>query len=205
MSTKTLQTAGSRQAARLASSDSTLTWIRIAGVVGFALATAASAAIAIPLPGTPVPMTLQTLIVLLAGVTLGPRLGLVSMAFYLLLGTTGYHVFAAGNWGLSTVFGATGGYLIGFVLAQPVIGAMTRAPVRTWSQLLPALLLGNAIIFGCGLSWLALWSGGGVQQALAWGLWPFVPGLLLKTGLALGVGQLTLRRFRRLFDSHASS
>ena len=162
MRTETLRNAANRQAARLPISERTIAWIRFAGVAGFALATAASAAAAIPLPGTP--------------------------------------VFAAGNWGLSTVFGATGGYLIGFLLAQPVIGLLTKPPVGTWSHLLPALLLGNAIIFACGLTWLSLWSGAGVQQALAWGLWPFVPGLILKTGLALGLGRFALQSARACFS-----
>ncbi|MHC4234292.1 MAG: biotin transporter BioY, partial [Planctomycetota bacterium] len=69
-------------------------WLQAAGVVGFALLTAVGAKIALPVPGSPVPITLQTLFVLLAGMTLGPRLGAVSMGFYVLLGMTGYHVFA---------------------------------------------------------------------------------------------------------------
>ena len=111
-------------------------------MVGFALARGGGAHVAIPLPGTPVPMTLQTLVVLLAGVTLGPRLGLVSVTFYLLLGTAGYHVFAAGDWGLSTIFGATGGYLVGFALAQPILGSLTRPGRHSRLRLLLALLTG---------------------------------------------------------------
>jgi biotin transport system substrate-specific component len=183
------------------SDQRTLVWVRAAGVVGFALATAAGAWVAIPLPGTPVPMTLQTLCVLMAGMTLGPRLGALSMAFYLLLGTTGYHVFAGGNWGLNTVFGATGGYLIGFVLAQPVLGVLTRENARAWSRLLLAVLAGNAIIFACGLVWLAAWSGASLEQTLRWGLLPFVPALIAKTAVALGLGRLAVAKARRWFDN----
>lgn len=182
----------------------TLVWVRVAGVVGFALATAAGAQIAIPLPGTPVPVTLQTLFVLLAGITLGPRLGALSMAFYLLLGTTGYHVFAGGNWGLNTVFGATGGYLVGFVLAQPVLGTLAQPGQRTWPGLLQAVVAGNAIIFVCGLIWLAVWSRAGLQQTLQWGLWPFLPGLIAKSAVALGTGHLALTKARRLFTPRGS-
>lgn len=189
---KTIQSFADPRAAVLA---------KAVGVVGFALATAVAANIAVPLPGTPVPMTLQTLCVLLAGVTLGPRLGAASMAFYLLLGTTGYHVFAAGSWGLTTVAGATGGYLIGFVLAQPILGSLTKSNDRPWRSLAVAMLAGNAVIFGCGLTWLALWSGGGLTQTLAWGLWPFVPGLVIKTALAIGIGRVALRRARPLLDA----
>lgn len=201
MKTETFDYSGKHRVADFPLGRSTLVWVRTAGVVGFALATAAGAYVAIPLPGTPVPMTLQTLFVLLAGVTLGPRLGAVSMGFYLLLGTTGYHVFAGGNWGLQTVFGATGGYLLGFVLAQPVVGMLTQPGMHRWSRLLTALLGGNAIIFACGLTWLAMWSGVGLRQTLAWGLWPFIPGLMLKTLIALGVGHLALAKARRLFDN----
>lgn len=173
---------------------------KVMGVVGFALATAVCANISVPIPGTPVPMTLQTVCVLLAGVTLGARLGALSMAFYLLLGTAGYHAFAGGEWGLTTVLGATGGYLIGFVLAQPVIGALTNARGCTWRRLVTAILAGNGIIFGCGLLWLWLWSGGGLSQALAWGLWPFIPGLIIKSGLAIGIGRAALQKARPVFD-----
>lgn len=175
-------------------------WLRVAGVVGFALATAVGARIAIPLPTTPVPITLQTLFVLLTGISLGPRLGTLSMAFYLLLGTTGYHVFAGANWGLQTICGPTGGYLLGFIIAQPIIGRLSRAEHNTWAGLPAAVLAGNAIIFACGLSWLALWSGAGWQQTLQWGLWPFLPGLFVKALLVLGLGRPALLRVRPVFE-----
>lgn len=197
MKTEAIEYIGKDRVGYAALDRNALVWMRAAGVVGFALATAAGACVAIPLPGTPVPLTLQTLFVLLAGVTLGPWLGTLSMAFYLLLGTAGYHVFASGSWGLSTVFGATGGYLLGFVLAQPVLGALTRPGERNGLRLPLALLAANAIIFASGLTWLAFWSGAGLRQTLMWGLWPFVPGLVLKTTIALGLGHMALRTARR--------
>jgi biotin transport system substrate-specific component len=188
-----------------------------AGVVGFALLTALGAQVAIPLPHTPVPMTLQTLVVLLAGVTLGPRLGLASMAFYLLLGLAGHHVFAENRWGLHTLLGCDGGYLLGFVLAQPVIGWLARgaAPFTgrgrepsttrlgaqasaqvSWRRLCAAVLLGNVVIFGLGLLWLSRWLHIGVQEALAKGLWPFLVGDLLKMSLAIAAGRVILPHVR---------
>lgn len=175
--------------------------VSAAGVVGFALLTALGAQLVIPLPGTPVPITLQTFFVLLAGITLGPRLGTASMAFYLLLGTAGYHIFASGNWGLATVLGATGGYLIGFVLAQPFLGQLARPGDHHWSNILGAILAGNAVIFGCGLIWLAIWAQSGVAETLTMGFWPHVPGLILKSALAFGVGGLTMPAARKLFRS----
>ncbi|HMQ16204.1 MAG TPA: biotin transporter BioY, partial [Phycisphaerae bacterium] len=140
----------------------------VGGVVGFALLTAVGAWIRLPLPDTPVPVTLQTLIVVLAGVTLGPRLATLSMLFYLLLGAVGYHVFAAGDWGLQTLLGATGGYLVGFVLAQPVIGRLAPADGGALS-LATASLAGHAVVFFCGVSWLMYWAGCDLATALRLG------------------------------------
>ena len=168
---------------------------RAAGVVGFALLTALGAQVAIPLPHTPVPLTLQTLVVLLAGVTLGPRLGLASMAFYLLLGVAGHHVFAENRWGLHTLVGCDGGYLLGFVLAQPLIGWFARRDAR-WRSLLTGVVLGNVLIFGLGLLWLSQWLHVGVQETLAKGLWPFLVGDLLKMTLAIAAGRVILPHVR---------
>lgn len=171
------------------------------GIVAFALLTAVGANIAIPLPGTPVPFTLQTFFVLLAGITLGPRLGTASMAFYLLLGTTGYHVFALGCVGLPTILGSTGGYLVGFMLAQPLLGCLSRRGGQTWFVVASAVLVGEAIIFAAGLLWLSLWLRTGFWHTLALGLWPFVPGMILKTAMAAAAGRLVLPSARRIFDA----
>jgi biotin transport system substrate-specific component len=171
----------------------------VGGVVGFALLTAVGAWIRLPLPDTPVPVTLQTLMVVLAGVTLGPRLGTLSMLFYLLLGAVGYHVFAAGDWGLQTLLGATGGYLVGFVLAQPVIGRLAPAGGGALS-LATASLAGHVVVFVCGVSWLMYWAGCDLATALRLGFWPFIPGTLLKTGVALALGFELLKLRRRWFS-----
>ncbi len=166
----------------------------------FAVLTAAAAQVAIPVPGSPVPITLQTLVVLLAGVTLGPRLGALAMGFYLLLGTVGYHVFAAGTWGFQTVAGATGGYLLGFVLAQPIVGRLTEPGRRVGLRVLAAALAGNVVIFAAGLLWLSAWMDAGLEQTLRMGFWPFVPGLVVKTALATGLGSLLAPTVRRWLD-----
>ena len=171
----------------------------VGGVVGFALLTAVGAWIRLPLPDTPVPVTLQTLIVVLAGVTLGPRLATLSMLFYLLLGAVGYHVFAAGDWGLQTLLGATGGYLVGFVLAQPVIGRLAPADGGALS-LATASLAGHAVVFFCGVSWLMYWAGCDLATALRLGFWPFIPGTLLKTGVAMALGFELLKLRSRWFS-----
>jgi biotin transport system substrate-specific component len=179
----------------------TRVWASLVGVLGFALLTAVAARLALPVPGTPVPITLQTLFVLLAGATLGPRLGTASMAFYLVLGTVGYHVFALGNWGLATVFAATGGYLMGFLLAQPIIGQMARPGPRHWRRVLAGMLLGNAVIYAAGLTWLALWAGTSLWATLNLGLWPFLPFELPKIVLAAGIGGLAAPHVRRILTA----
>ncbi len=174
--------------------------VGVAGVVLFALATALSARVSAPLPGTPVPVTLQTLTVLLAGVTLGPWLGTGTMAFYLLLGMCGAPVFAEAVWQDGLFFGATGGYLIGFLLAQPAVGLAARVAGgrTTWPRLLLAGVAGHAIIFGSGLVWLAIWAETGLARTLELGLWPFMAGTVVKTALAVAAGGGLARAFDRL-------
>ncbi len=174
-------------------------WVQALGVVGFALATAVGARIAIPIDGTPVPITLQTMFVVLAGMTLGPWLGTLSMVFYLLLGVTGYHVFASSAWAPDTVIRATGGFLVGFVLAQPAIGMLTRrCKGRAWG-LIQATAVGSATIFAVGLIWLHLWLGHvSWAESLRIGFYPFVPGLLLKS-VAVVAGGLLLQPISRKY------
>jgi len=168
------------------------------GVAAFALLTAVGAQIRIPLPDTPVPITLQTLFVVLAGMTLGPRLGALSMALYLLIGALGYEVFSAATSG-HAVFGATFGYLVGFVLSQPVIGWLAGRDRGGPIGLALAALLGHAVVLSCGVLWLIIWLRIDVGQALILGFWPFVPGTLGKSGFAMAVGPWLLKLRRRWF------
>ena len=96
------------------------------GVVFFVLATAFGAYVRIPLPGNPVPITLQTMFVLLAGAVLGKRLGPLSQAGYILLGVLGIPVFQNFSFGMPYIFGPTGGYLAGFVLAAYFLGRLAE-------------------------------------------------------------------------------
>lgn len=156
-------------------------------ILGGSLFTALMARITIPLPFTPVPITGQTLAVLLTGAALGSRRGALSMAAYVLEGALGLPVFAGGTAGLKRLTGPTGGYLIGFIAAAFVIGWLAergwdRRPLSTAL----AMLIGNAVIYLFGLPWLALFLGGfsGPKGALMLGLLPFIPGDLLKLALA---------------------
>jgi biotin transport system substrate-specific component len=144
-------------------------------VIGFALLTWAGARISVPLPFTPVPGTLQTLAVLMAGGLLGARAGAASQIVYLMMGMAGLPVFALPGAGPAYLLGPTGGYLIGFVIAAWTTGMMS---VRVRSLGLPgaflAYLAGSVAIYFCGLTWLAIFMGGDLAGALKAGLAPFV-------------------------------
>jgi len=142
-----------------------------------------SAKIQVPL--YPVPITMQTLAVLLLGVAYGPRLGAATVALYLLEAAIGLPVLA-GGWsegaGLHLLYGPTGGYLAGFVVAAAVCGLLAE---RGWDRSLPqaaaAMVIGNLIIYALGLAWLA-WQIG-APAAIRYGLLPFLLGDLLKIAL----------------------
>ena len=158
-----------------------------AGIVGFAALTALGAQIQVPIPGTPVPMTLQTLPVILAPCFLGARRGVLSMALYIAVGLLGAPVFADASSGLHVVLGATGGYLLGFFLAQPVIARVLRSTpgAPSWRDRLAAVIIGQIVIFTVGVLWLSVVMHSGLGDALAKGLVPFLPGDVLKSALAV--------------------
>ena len=161
---------------------------RAALVVGFALLTALGAQVRIPLPFTPVPLSLQTFAVLLAGLVLGGGSGALSQAVYVAVGTLGAPVFAGGA-GTAWLFGPTGGYLMGFVLAALLVGQLSRAldaRQRPW-RLLGVLAAGIVAVYVPGVIWLALLTGMGLGKAVVFGALPFVPGDVLKALLAATV------------------
>jgi biotin transport system substrate-specific component len=167
---------------------------RVLAVALAAVATAVAAKLSVPLPGTPVPFTLQPLVVLLAGALLGARLGAASQTLYLLAGAVGFPVFAAGG-GVAYLFGPTGGYLLAYPVAAFLVGTlMGTGRLRT----LGALLAGLAAIYAGGLAWLAVW--GTVNAAVALGLRPFVLADLVKVAQAYLVVRLLGERPRRLLD-----
>ena len=160
------------------------TWgVMALGSLVFAVLTAAGAAVSIPLPFSPVPITLQTLAVILAGAVLGPVWGPVSQLAYITAGVSGLPVFAEGAAGPQVLFGPTGGYLAGFVIGAWVSGLIVR-PGASWPRLVLGLLAAHAAIFVLGLAQLKLYTGNSVPVALQLGLWPFLPGTLLKTVVA---------------------
>jgi biotin transport system substrate-specific component len=168
------------------------------GSVLFAVLTAAGAAVAVPLPFSPVPVTLQTLFVVLSGAMLGPVWGPLSQVMYVGAGASGLPVFAGGTAGAWVLAGPTGGYLVGFVIASWVAGLLTR-PGASWARLLVGLLAAHATIFLCGVSHLMLFAGRSATLAVQLGFFPFLPGLAIKTLAAAGA--LRTRRVAGWFRS----
>jgi len=153
---------------------------RALGVVLFASLTAVGATLAFPLPFTPVPVTLQTLAVILAGAMLGPVWGPASQLLYLGVGICGLPIFAGGIGGPAVLLGPTGGYLIGFVVGAWIAGLLVR-PGADWARLGAGLLTAHAVIFVCGLSHLLSFTGMSVGAVIELGLLPFLPGAAVKT------------------------
>jgi len=138
--------------------------------------------------GYPVPWTGQTFAVLMVGALLGSRRGALSVLMYLLEGLAGFPIFSHGRAGLAVFFGPTGGYLIGFVLAAYLVGCLAE---RGWDRrpatTVLAMALGNAVLYGCGLAWLTCLVhlfGQPLGNVLAIGLYPFLPGEVVKIALA---------------------
>ena len=155
--------------------------VTVALVIGFALLTAFAAQVIIPLPFTPVPITGQTFAVLLAGAALGSRAGAASQGLYVLLGALGLPFYAGGASGWSRVTGASGGYLIGFIAAAYIAGALAeRRQDRTVPSAIPAFLASTAVIYVFGVTWLAHVGGFSATEALEKGMVPFVFGDIIK-------------------------
>jgi len=161
----------------------TTLWRDVALIATFSLMTALAAQISIPLPFTPVPITGQTFAVLLGGALLGSRRGALSILLYLGEGAAGLPVFAGGTGGFARFIGPTGGYLIGFVVAAYLVGALAeRGWDRRFWRAVVAMLIGEGAIYLFGLLWLARFVPSGKVFSL--GMLPFLPGDLIKLILA---------------------
>ena len=172
-----------------------LSWRRTSAVVLGVALVAAAAQIAVPLPGTPVPLTLQPLAVLIVGGLLGPWLGASSLAFYLALGAAGFPVFTPlGLPGLARLIGPTGGYLLAYPLAAYAVGALSRG-APGYARLVLAALAGLVLIHLGGLVQLWVYAGN-VRDAARYGTLPFVVGDLIKLGVAVLLLHPTIRPVR---------
>lgn len=157
----------------------------IALVVTAALFTAALAQVSVPVPGSPVPITGQTLAVVLTAAALGPVRGFAGQGLYLLLGAVGLPFYSEASGGIEVITGATGGYIVGFLPAAYLIGLAAqhkfdRVPVKA----LPLFIAGQAIIFAVGVPWLAVTANLSPAAALEAGFYPFIVGGLIKAAIA---------------------
>lgn len=172
----TLQQAAFPRAGRLADALAVLAGVALISV---------SAQVSIPLPFTPVPITGQTFSVLLVGAALGTARGGTSGLLYVAIGAAGAPVFADGSHGWAVLTGATGGYLVAFPLAAALTGWLAeRRWDRRFSSALGAMLTGNVAVYLIGLPWLAAVLDTDLEKTLELGLYPFVPGDVLKLYLA---------------------
>lgn len=172
------------------------------GVISFAVATALGAQVAVWLPWTPVPVTLQPLFVILAGVLLGPRLGALSIGSYVTVGALGAPIFANGGAGLPWLMGPTGGYLLAAPVAAFVTGVVADGMTRgdpdgreagsglvSDLRLLGGLALGVVTMYVGGVAQLVGVTGQSLAAAVAAGVVPFLVGDVTKIALAFFVAR----------------
>ena len=192
MTTNSITLAGALWPARDAAGSE---WARRAALAVFGGA-ALTVSAKVQIPFWPVPFTMQTMIVLLAGMALGWRLGAATVALYLAQGALGLPVFAKGG-GLAYFAGPTGGYLLGFLAAAALTGWLAeRGWGRSAASTFAAMLAGTAVIFACGLSWLAHLIG--AEKAIAGGLVPF----LTSEGLKIVIAAILMPMCWRLAGIH---
>ena len=167
-------------------------------VIGASLLFALSARVSIPLGFTPVPITLQTLVVMLVGAALGSRRGALAALLYLAEGATGLPVFASGG-GLLYLLGPTAGYLWSYPLAAFVVGWLCeRGLDRSFATSLLAMLPGSILIYLIGVPWLAFVVHLSLNQALVAGLLPFIPGDIIKVIIAAALLPTAWKFVRRV-------
>jgi len=158
---------------------------RFLAVTVFIALTALGAFVRIPLPFTPVPLTLQTFFVLLSGAFLGAGLGLTVQASYLLLGVLGVPLFSGSSAGLAYLFGPSAGYLCGFLIAAFFLGRALGNNKQVLISNFVLFCVADAIILLSGAIWLKFILGISFTQALYLGFLPFIPGDLMKLSLAV--------------------
>ena len=160
----------------------------IALVVAGALLIYLTAKVSVPIPGNPVPFTLQNFGVLVVGGALGFRRGGSAAFLYVALGLIGLPFFAEGKGGLSVILGTTGGYIIGFIVAGALVGRLAELGWdRKIGGALGATALGTLVIYAIGVPWLAVTTGQSLAWAIEKGLMPFLVADIVKLVAAAAV------------------
>jgi biotin transport system substrate-specific component len=176
------------------------TVVAVIGVTFFIIATTLGAYIRIPVPGTPVPITLQTFFVVLSGAVLGSRLGLFSQAGYIFLGAVGLPVFQGYAFGMAHILGPTGGYLIGFMAASFLVGKILEGESRNLFKITVSFAIGNVVLYTLGILWLMLIYRISLVNAILVGLLPFFTIELAKIFLAAVIYSKISHRSKEIFS-----
>ncbi len=156
-------------------------------VVGGSLFVALCARITIPLPFTPVPLTVQNLGVLLVGLLLGSRRGFAALALYLAEGAVGMPVFnPTGAGGIAQLLGATGGFLLAYPFVAWLAGYVMESGRKNFARAVAAALVSEVLLFASGLGWLAILTHS-MAQAIRWGFYWFVFAEIIKVMMAAGI------------------
>jgi biotin transport system substrate-specific component len=167
-------------------------------VVGASLFVAVCAHIYLPLPGTPVPLTVQNLAVLLVGLSLGSRRGFLALALYLAEGASGLPVFSpTGPGGIAQLIGPTAGYLIAYPFVAALAGFIFERGKQTFARAAVAALAGEVLLFASGISWLYILTHS-LARAISLGLYWFVFAEIMKIMLAAGA----IRSWHRFFPGN---
>ncbi len=174
---------------------------KIFALSSFIILTALGAYVRIPLPFTPVPITLQTFFVLLSGAVLGKKWGAASQVGYLSLGLIGLPIFSGANAGAAYLFGPTGGYIIGFIISSWVVGKMIHpGNHQNLARVIFVMIVGSLIgIYLFGFLGLSLFLKCRFSQALRMGLFPFIPGDTIKIIAASLIFCKIEKRCRKIF------
>jgi biotin transport system substrate-specific component len=160
--------------------------------------TIVSAQVVIPLPFTPIPLTLQTFAILFGAAALGPTKSFMAQFIYLSLAAIGLPVLAGDKGGVAAVFGATAGYLVAFLVASIVVGKIAeRITTKSFQNVLLGYVLGSLIIYVLGASWLAIFTGKGISYAIINGVLPFIVGDIVKAALAASLLPVAWRLIKK--------
>ncbi len=175
------------------------------GILAFLMLTIAGAFLYIPLPITPVPITLQTFFVLLCAAFLRRKDGFVTQGAYVGLGALGLPVFSGAAGGLLKLFGPTGGYLVGFAVCIYVVSALLdnfkNKKQLTFARILFAFASGIAVIYLCGGLWLAFITKFSFSEVITYGIMPFIAGDVLKVMFAAIIFHKSKSKMRNFFKA----
>ncbi|MGB8450779.1 MAG: biotin transporter BioY [Anaerocolumna sp.] len=153
--------------------------------------------LSVPIPVGPVPIVLADFFVMVTGLFLGKKWGLSSVVLYIFLGAIGLPVYASGKAGLAVLFGPTGGFLFGYLALVFAIGFISGMGKPSLLKNMTALIIGNIFLYVFGVPWLKVVMHLTWGKALAAGLIPFIPGIIIKIIVALALAQILMPQFKR--------